>query len=181
MSKHIVANRYADALFQLGKEKNSLEQFEQDLRLVKDVFNQQKQLLDFLKHPKVESRNKKDMLKEAFASLSAEVMNTLLLLVDRHREEFIPDMIDSFFEKANEARGIAEAKVYSVRALNEDEKKALSDVFAKEVGKATLQIENIVDKTLIGGVKLRIGNRIYDGSVSGKLQRIERQLISANE
>lgn len=181
MSKEIVAQRYAVALFQLAKEKGILEQVEQDLRLVTEVFQTEKELLPFLKHPKVEISKKKELLKTAFSSISTEVQNTLFMLVDRHREEVIPALVDSFFAKSFEERQIAEAKVYSVKALSEEEMSALSELFAKKIGKSKLLIDNIVDKSLIGGVKLRIGNRIYDGSVSGKLERIERQLVSAKQ
>jgi F-type H+-transporting ATPase subunit delta len=53
-------------------------------------------------------------------------------------------------------------------------------VFAKEAGAASLRVRNEVNPDLIGGVKIRIGNRIYDGSVRGKLDRIERQLAGEN-
>ena len=61
--------------------------------------------------------------------------------------------------------------------LTEEETKAISTTFAKKLGKKDLRIENIVDSNLLGGIKLRIGNRIYDGSLQGKLERLERQLL----
>lgn len=178
MSQEVVAKRYAVALFQVAKDKGLFEQMEEELRVVKQVFSENPAIHTILKHPKVSINKKKEILKESFASLSEEVVNTLLLLVDRHREDAIVEMIDYFFEQANEEQGIAEAKVYSVRELSDDEKKSLTDIFAKRIGKKTLRIENIIDKSLLGGIKLRIGNRIFDGSVSGKLDRIERQLVS---
>lgn len=99
-----------------------------------------------------------------------------MILIDRHREDYIAEMADHFIELANDERGIAEAKVYSVRPLTEAESEALSSVFASKVGKQSLRIENIVDSNLLGGIKLRIGNRIFDGSLRGKLERMERQL-----
>lgn len=74
-------------------------------------------------------------------------------------------------------KGIADAKVYTVRPLTEAEKEALSVSFAAKVGKKSLRIDNIVDTNLLGGIKLRIGNRIFDGSLRGKLERLERQLL----
>jgi F-type H+-transporting ATPase subunit delta len=67
--------------------------------------------------------------------------------------------------------------VYSTRPLTEAEQQALSATFAAKVGKQSLRIENIVDTNLLGGIKLRIGNRIFDGSLRGKLERLERQLL----
>ena len=83
-------------------------------------------------------------------------------------------MADHFIEMANDARGIAEATVYSIRPLTEAENEAAFFNICKEVGKKSLRIENIVDSNLLGGIKVRIGNRIFDGSLRGKLERLER-------
>jgi F-type H+-transporting ATPase subunit delta len=178
MSKGTVAKRYAIALFQVAQEQNLLEQIEQELLAVKAVFTENDKLLSVLNHPKVSKATKKSLVKESFANVSAPVLNTLLILIDRHRQSVIPDVADLFIEEANNARGIADAKVYSVRPLSDEEKTSLSQTFAKKVGKVALRVENIVDPSILGGVKLRIGNRIYDGSVSGKLARVERELLN---
>lgn len=177
MNKEVVAKRYALALFQIAQQQQLLDQFESEIRVVQQVFADQPDFFAVLTHPKLSLEKKKALIKETFAALSAPVQNTLLLLLDRHRIGIVEELADEFIALANEARGVAEATVYSARPLSEEEKQALADVFAKKVGKTTLHIDNIVDPALIGGVKLRIGNRIYDGSVSGKLERLKRQLI----
>ena len=97
--------------------------------------------------------------------------------MDRGREGLIVQVADHFIELADSEKGIAEAIVTSVRPLTEEETKAISTTFAKKLGKKDLRIENKVDSNLLGGIKLRIGNRIYDGSLQGKLERLERQLL----
>lgn len=179
MSQSAVANRYAVALFQLAKEQNLLEQLENELTVVKEVVEQNPQFMVLLKQPKISKEAKKALVKDAFNGVTGTVLNLMFLLIDRKREDILNEVVEEYFDLANDARGIAQAKVYSVRALSKEEEEALSDVFAKKVGKSELRIINIVDQSLVGGVKLRIGNTIYDGSVKGKLERIERQLLSA--
>ncbi len=176
MNKQVVAKRYASALFEIAKEQQLLDQLEQELRVVKQVFAQNEALLSVLNHPKVALAKKKALIQEVFASVSNVLQHTFMLLLDRHRIDIAEDLVDAFITLANEARGVAEAIVYSARPLTEDETKALAEVFAKKVGVDTLRITNIIDKDVIGGVKVRIGNRIFDGSVSGKLARLQRQL-----
>lgn len=178
MSKGIVAKRYAVALFEIAKEQNTIGQIENELLDVKEVFTKNKELIDLLNHPKVTNDTKKSIIKGSFASVSQQVVNTLLLLVDRHRVDIVTDIVSYFVQKANEARGSEDAIVYSVRPLTENELSSINASFAKKIGKTSLRLQNVVDKSLLGGVKLRIGNRIYDGSVSGKLERIERQLVA---
>lgn len=177
MSHSAAAKRYALALFQLAQEQSLLDQVEEELRAVKEVVTRNPDLKAILNSPKISKEKKKEMLTEAFGTANKYVLNTIMLLVDRHREGEIAGMVDSFITLANDARGIAEAKVYSVRPLTDAENQALSAAFAAKVGKKSLRIENVVDSNLLGGIKLRIGNRIFDGSLRGKLERLERQLL----
>jgi len=101
-----------------------------------------------------------------------------MLLCDAHREEEMEAVAASFIELVNEERGIAEATVYSIRPLTASESEAISSAFAKKVGKTSLNIENVIDSNILGGVRVRIGNRIFDGSLQGKLNRLKRELIS---
>ncbi|WP_449620810.1 F0F1 ATP synthase subunit delta [Robertmurraya sp. Marseille-Q9965] len=178
MSSSGVAKRYASALFQLSKEHNLLDQMEAELRVVKEVLVDNAELNAVLKSPKLPIEKKKEILKNAFLQVNTFVLNTLMLLIDRHRVDEITAVADEFIQLANDDRGIAEAQVYTIRPLTDEERDALSSTFAKKVGKTSLRINNIVDSNLLGGVKVRIGNRIFDGSLSGKLERLERTLLS---
>jgi F-type H+-transporting ATPase subunit delta len=178
MTGSMVAKRYALALFQLAKEQLLLEKVEEELRVVKEVFFVNVELKAILKSPKLLKEKKKEILTEAFANLNTYVLNTLMLLIDRHREDEIAAVADEFIELANEEKGIEVADVYSIRPLTDEERTALSSSFAAKIGKKSLQIENMIDSDMLGGVKIRIGNRIYDGSLRGKLDRLERKLLS---
>jgi|SRR5690625_3422960 len=181
MSEAVVAKRYADALFQLGNEKAVLDQYVEEFRTVKEVFEANTNLITFLKHPRVHNAKKKQFLDEVFQGLSADVVNTMNVLVERQRSEIMPSIIDHFIQLVNDAKGIAVATVYSVRELNEAEQKELESAFAKHFNKNALHFENKVDPSILGGVKIRLGNTIYDGTVSGKLRRIERDIVTANK
>ena len=178
MSNSIVAKRYASALFQIAKEQQILSLVEEDLRVVKEVIQTNKDLKAVLSSLKLSKENKKAILKQAFANINGFVVNTLMILMDRHREGEIVEVVNQFIELAYEASGVAEAEVSSVRPLSDAEREAISATFAAKVGKQSLRIENIVDSELLGGVKVRIGNRIYDGSLRGKLDRLQRKLLS---
>ncbi|MEH6956799.1 F0F1 ATP synthase subunit delta [Neobacillus drentensis] len=178
MSNSMVAKRYALALFQIAKETSALGVIEEELRVVKEVVQYNPDLKVVLSSSKLSIEEKKEIIKASFTSVNVNVLNTLLILIDRHREDQIVDVANEFLELANNEMGIAEAKVYSTRELTDAEREGISSVFAKKVGKKSLKIENIVDSNLLGGIRLRIGNRIYDGSLRGKLDRLERKLLS---
>ncbi|WLR48925.1 F0F1 ATP synthase subunit delta [Halobacillus litoralis] len=178
MSETVVAKRYAQALFQLAQERKKVEQIGEELRTVREVLRGNPSVYTFLKHPKITTEDKKRVFSNSFQGMTTEVLNTLNLIVDRHREDLIIDMISEFLTKIDNQKGIAEATVYSVRELSDDEKQQISKTFAPKVEKQSLNITNIIDSSLLGGIRVKIGNRIFDGSVSGKLHRMERELVS---
>jgi F-type H+-transporting ATPase subunit delta len=177
MKGSMVAKRYALALFQIAREQRLLEKVEEELRVVKEVLYLNEDLKSVLKSPKLSKEKKKQILKTSFSSLDKYVFNTLMLLIDRHRQDEIIPVAEEFIELANQERGVEVADVYSIRPLSDEERAGLSSSFAEKVGKKSLLIENIVDSNLLGGIKIRIGNRIFDGSLRGKLDRLERKLL----
>ncbi|WP_391119965.1 F0F1 ATP synthase subunit delta [Psychrobacillus sp. L3] len=177
MSNSTAAKRYAIALFELAQQKNELRSVEEDLRELKIVWNANKELNTLFTSPKLSLDKKKELIRQIFTTANPIVINTLLVLIDKKRLGEVGNIINEFMTLSNEAQGVADAKVYSTRALTEEERTNISIAFAKNVGKQSLRIENIVDPSIIGGIRVQIGNRIYDSSLSTKLDRLKRNLI----
>lgn len=181
MSEAVVAKRYAEALFQLGQEKNTLDDLIEQFGIVSDVFKNNEQLYTFLEHPRINNEKKKQFIQDVFQGLQTDVINTMKLLVDRHRTEITPSIINYFTQMVNDAKAIAEATVHSVRKLSDTETQQLADRLAAQLDKETVNITNVVDPEIIGGLRIRIGNTIFDGSIRGKLARMERRILTANK
>lgn len=178
MSEAIVAKRYGEALFQLATEKGIEEKLISELRTVKEVFQKDEQVNDFLNHPRITNTDKLQLIDTSFASFDKNVVNTLKLLVQRHRIDNVAAIVDEFIHLQNEANGVAVATVYSTRALTDEEKTQLEASFKKRFNKKEISIVNEVDPSLLGGVKIRVGNTIYDGSLNNKLNRIKHNIVS---
>ena len=108
---------------------------------------------------------------------SSLLQDTMFVLLEKKRLNEIINFVDEFVDFVNDAAGIADAKVYSTRPLTESETAAISSAFAKKIGKQSLRIENIIDPALIGGIRLQIGNRIFDSSLANKLERLQRNML----
>lgn len=180
MSEAVVAKRYADALFQLASEKATLNDLLEELRVVKQVFLENNELLVFLAHPRVTNEKKRAFLDATFAGVTKDLLNLLKILAERHRLGLVSEIADAYESFVNEASGVAQGKVYSVRKLSDAEKADLEASFAKRLNKSVIKLENVVDPTIVGGVKLRMGNTIYDGTINGKLRRIEQNIKLTN-
>jgi len=172
-----VSERYALALFQTAKQHEVMALVEEDLREVKKAFIENPELQELIDSPNLTSENKREIVTQLFGQANVFVVNTLLLMGERKRLNEVVGLVDAYIRLANEEQGIADAKVYSVRPLSDEERTSVSSVFSKKVGKQALRIENIIDPSLIGGMRIQIGNQIYDSSISSKLERLQRQLI----
>lgn len=179
MSNSVVAKRYGVALFELAKEKGQIEAIQQDLLELKKVFLTNKELEELLNNPKLAMTSKQELLANVFKAANPLILNTLLIMLEKNRLAEIVPAVDVFNEYANEAAGVADATVFSTRPLTEDESQGISTAFAAKIGRQSLKINNIIDPSLIGGVRLQIGTRIYDSSLSGKLERMQKDLIGS--
>ena len=179
MSKSVVAKRYALALFELAQKDGQTGSVHEDLLELKKVFESNVELEQLLANPSLTITKKKDLLAILFKDANPLIQNILYVLLDKKRINETVNVIDEFNALANDAAGTTEAKVFSTRLLTADETAAISSAFAEKVGKLSLRIENVIDPSLIGGIRLQIGNRIYDSSLSGKLERLKKDLIGS--
>jgi F-type H+-transporting ATPase subunit delta len=179
MSQSVAAKRYALALFELAQQNGQITSIQEELHELKKVFQDNKGLGQLLESPKLSMAKKKELLADLFKGANQLVLNTLYVLLDGKRINEVIHFVDEFNTFANDAVGVAEATVYSTLPLSNEQSQSISNAFAQKVGKQSLRIDNIIDPALIGGIRLQIGNQIYDSSVSAKLERLKRDLIGS--
>lgn len=103
------------------------------------------------------------------------MVNFMSLLIDNNREEHIEDILDSFVRFANKERGLEDAYVTSIQPLTDAEKEEIASRFSQIINKK-IRIHNVVDPAILGGIIVKIGDRLFDGSVVGKLNRFKRRV-----
>jgi F-type H+-transporting ATPase subunit delta len=178
MSSGAVGKRYAKALFEVASDKQQLDLVEQDLMLIDQVLAQNPAFISFLQHPQLDKQLKKKEFNQVFEGQVSETVLTFMnLLIDSDREDAIEGITESYIRQANEARGLVDAKVVSMKPLTDEEKSNLSERFSQILNKK-IRIHNEVDSSIIGGIIVQIGDRLYDGSVRGKLHRFKRRVVS---
>ncbi|MDI7740885.1 F0F1 ATP synthase subunit delta [Lysinibacillus fusiformis] len=172
-----IANRYADALFQIALEKQVVVEVNADLDELVKVIETTPELISLLNTPKFSIERKKQIVAEVFANANPIVVNAIQLLIEKKRVNEIANLARSYKQLAAEAQGSADATVFSTRALTDQEKDEISSSFGKLVGKEKLTITNAIDPSIIGGVRVQIGNYIFDNTVASKLENLKRTLV----
>lgn len=172
-----VAKRYAEALFGLASKQNIVAEVNADLKELTKVVETTPELLSLVNAPKISASQKKAMLTNILADVNTAVLNTIHLLVDKKRINEIAEVAKEFQVLAASSQGAAEATVFSTRALTDDERAEISASFAALVGMEKLEITNIIEPSLLGGIRVRIGNYIYDSTIASKLEGLKRTLV----
>ena len=180
MSNLAVAKRYGQALFDLASEKNMLDQLERELTQVLEVIKESYELKKILEHQLISPETKQEIFRKVYSgNISPIAMNFLLLILHKRREMALNQIVSQFLNLANEARGIVKAQVTSAAQLSSEDLEKLCESLEKITGKNIL-LEATVDEKLIGGLVVKIGDRIIDGSISTKLKMLEKHLKSTS-
>lgn len=170
----VVAKRYAKALFELAATQQAVSEVETELKLIVEALEQDPQIEQFMSLPSIDPEKKIAVLKAAFGDrVSGLVLNTIQILVQRRRYDILANVYEAYTKIAGEALGQAHATIYSAHTLSADEMAALTNQFGELVGKKIIA-EQVLEPSLLGGVQVRIGDRLYDGSLSGKLERLQK-------
>ncbi len=172
----LVAKRYARALFYVVKEKALVAEVEKSLQLVSSVLKSDSQLIAFLAHPGFELKQKHQLIDQVFGkSVDENVIDTLKLMCDRRRTAQIEELALHFSKIASHELGQADAEVVSAKPLTEKELLEIGTTFTRILGKE-VRLTSSINKELIGGIQVRVGDTLYDGTIAGKLSRLQKTL-----
>lgn len=171
-----VAMRYATGLFELAKEENAVTKYGEDLSLVADVFKDQ-DVFGFFNHYNVNRDTKMNLLDQAFKSeVSEYVLNFLKLLIDKGRIGQCKDIILAYQKLTNDYLGIKEGILYTAKPLSASEVEEIVNAVSKSMD-CKVVLKTIIDESLIGGVKVVVGNHVIDGSIKNKLSLLKNELL----
>ena len=173
----VIGDRYAESLFDLAKEENKVTQYLDDIKLVGEVQGSDPQIVQFFNHVLIENDKKIQLLDQSFkGNVDQYVLNFLKLLVQSRRIRYIDDIVKSYIKLSNQYLGIEEGMIYTPYELTDqqiqDIEKAISQ---KENKKVTLKVS--IDPSLLGGIKVQIANRIYDGTIKNKVEMLKKELL----
>lgn len=172
-----VSSRYAAALADVALVRNRGERIKAGLAGFVEAFSSSADLRNFLETPAVGYEAKQNVLHKLAErmELAPEVHNLIRLLVLNRRTDLLREIQQAFLSDLNARMGIAEAEVRSARELSVTEKEQLIRALEQRTGKK-IQARFSEDGSLLGGIIVRVGSTIYDGSVREQLTRLRQKL-----
>ncbi|MBS1542958.1 MAG: ATP synthase F1 subunit delta [Bacteroidetes bacterium] len=177
MAESRAAHRYVRSLLELSVEKGVLDAVHQDMLVIQKVCNSNRDFLMMLKSPLIRHERKREILTRMFSGKVNELTKSILdILTRKNRESLIPAIASGFHEAFNEYKGIGHATVSVAVPMDQQLRATLESIVKRLSDRKSVEIEEKVDDSLIGGFVLNVGDRQIDASIKNKLKLLSIKL-----
>ena len=173
----IASTSYGDALFQIAVESSKTNEMLEEVIELKKVLDSNPELKELMANPRFSKEEHLDIVKNVFkGKVSEDLFGFLELLVTKNRYNELDGILDYFIRKVKEYQGIGQATVTTAIKLDEEQKKQIKEKLLATTKYNQMEIDYRVDSSLIGGMVIRIKDRVVDSSVRTKLDKMSREL-----
>ncbi len=179
MAKKANARRYAQAVFEIALEKNELERWQTDLAKVVGAVSDG-DFLAALESPKIKFEDKSRFLKKRLGAVSPLAINLTLLLISRSAVGIIGEIAAEYKRRLDEHRGTKTAEIITAVPIDDKEKEKLAAKLGELVA-AKVEITSQVAPDILGGVVVRVGGKLLDGSTRSKLSALKKELVGGEK
>ncbi len=173
----LVSKTYGEALFEVAVENGTVDSLLEEVEAVLELLNTNEEYVKLLTHPKLPAEEKTSLLEKAFkGKLSDDLVGFLVTVVQKGRFREIQSILTYFVDMVREHQGIGVAYVTSAIALTEKQQTEIVDRLLATTSYEKFIMHYDVDSSLIGGVVIRIGDRVVDSSIRTKLGQMGKEL-----
>lgn len=173
----LVSKTYGDALFEVAAETNRMDAFYEEVEGVLSVLKENAELSQIMAHPKIVKEEKIQIIENIFKGrVSDEIVGLMRIIVDKGHFGALKSVLEYFMTQVKEAKNIGTAYVTSAMELSDGQKEQIVEKLIQTTKYVTFEMHYDVDAALIGGMVIRIGDRVVDGSVKTKLYDLSREL-----
>ena len=174
----LISQTYGEALVELAVEENKTDDFIAEITMLLEILEENKEFGELMNHPKIVKEEKKKVLDTVFKDrVSAELYGFLRLIVDKDRYSEIENILNYFLDKIKELKGIGVVYVKTAMPLGQEQKKKIEQKLLDTTKFKEVEMHYEVQESLIGGMKIRIGDRVVDSSIETKLSQLTKQLM----
>ena len=174
----LVSKTYGDALFAVALEDNRMDEFFEAVKVVADILRTNDEFGKLMSHPKIIKEEKVKIVEEAFGGkgVPREIVGIMTLLITKGRADEMLSVFDYFIDLVKEEKKIGRAFVATAVELSADQKAKVEQKLLDTTKYETFEMNYSVDTSLIGGMVIRIGDRVVDSSIKTKLFELTREL-----
>ncbi|MCB0760098.1 MAG: ATP synthase F1 subunit delta [Flavobacteriales bacterium] len=170
-----IASRYAKSIFDLAIERNALDKAQIDMEILAGTIGESKDLQLLLKSPIIHADKKMNILKSVFGSQLGEIsMKFVEIITNKGREGLLEDISNAFVIMAKERNNIFGAVVQTPVALSDAAREKIMSI-VQGIRPGTIELQEVINKDLIGGFVLKVGDKMIDSSLASQLASLRRE------
>ena len=174
----LVSKVYGDALFETAMEKGVLSDWYEEVQALRGIFAEHADLAQFLNHPQITKEEKVSVAENIFRGrISEGLLGFLVIVIEKGRQNDMLPICDYFINRVKEYKKIGVVKVTSAVLLSEEQKQRVEKRLLETTQYVDLEITYAVDESLLGGLVIRIGDRVVDSSIRTRLEEVKRDLM----
>lgn len=174
----LVSKTYGEALFEIAVEEQKARELMQEVQGILDILDANPEFDGLMKHPGISKQEKMQVVSEVFrGKTSQELSNFLEIVVSKERYGDIRAVFQYFIDRVKEVEKIGVAYVTTPMELGDSQKEKVQQRLLETSGYKTMEMHYSVDASLIGGMVIRIGDRVVDSSIRSKLDELTKQLL----
>ena len=174
----LISKTYGDALFELAVEEEKVDVLSEEILEVKKVLDENQEFGRLMNHPKIIKEEKIQLAQQVFADrISKEIIGFLTIIISKDRYRNIDEILDYFLAEVKKYKGIGVATVTTAVPLKEEQRKSVEKKLLETTEYKSMEMHYETDASLIGGMIIRIGDRVVDSSIRTKLTELERTLL----
>ena len=170
-------SRYANGLFSIALEENKVDLYRKRIKIIKNVFEENDDFLHLLSSCFISNEEKDEIIDKVFKSEEEYIRNFLKIIFLNKRGNCLIKILNEFIKTCNENLNIKDGIVYSVNKLSNKQIERIQESLSARLN-CQVELTNSIDEKLLGGVKVTIEDKIFDGSIKNKLEKLKESLIS---
>ncbi len=173
----LVSDVYGDALFELAVEEEKVDEFAQEAEAIITILHQSQELTQVMNHPKIIKEEKMEMIENIFTGrASKEIVGLMRMVVEKDHFAEMENIFTYFISRVMEYKNIGVAQITTPLELSDVQKKQVETRLLETTKYVAFRMEYAIDPELIGGMVIRIGDRVVDSSIKTQIAQLAREL-----
>lgn len=174
----LISKTYGDALFELAVEENKVDDLQEEIGQLQKILQENGDFGRLMTHPKINKDEKIKVVTDVFKGrISDELLGFLAIIISKDRYQEIDGILEYFLTEVKKYKGIGVATVTTAVPLREEQRRKVEQRLLDTTDYKSMEIHYKQDAALIGGMVIRIGDRVVDSSISTKLNELQKDLL----
>ena len=175
MGDEVLFNRYAIALLEIAIEQNKTEEFRKEVKILKNIFQNSPEFCEILSDVNIDLAKKYSMIDKILASVNSDILSFVKVIIKNNRAHYLYKIFKETLYRFDDYLEIQEGKLILSKEMSKEEKEKIIKSIEINEG-VRLELEEVIDPSILGGFIVTLKDNVYDASLKTKLQNLKESL-----